>query len=82
MASKLNQKIEFGGRVPVDQYEQFRNTFPQYGATNWFINTALARFNQLVDENPVLKHAVDEAIDAMLDETLERVSAQLPQEGV
>lgn len=76
----LNSKVEFGGRVPQDEYETFRENFPQYGATNWFINAALQRFNQLVEDNPIIKRAVDQAIDDMLDETLERMSAAVPQE--
>lgn len=70
---------EFGGRVPVEEFDKFKEVFPQYGATNWFINNALLRFNQLVEDNPVIKEAIDKAIDDMLDETLSRVSA-IPSE--
>lgn len=66
------EKVKFAGLVPVEEFDKFREVFPQYGATNWFINTALVRFNQLVEDNPVLKNAVDEAIENMLDETLSR----------
>jgi hypothetical protein len=62
--------VEFGGRVPKEEYDRFRDTFPQYGATNWFINNALRRFNQFVEEHPEVKEAVDRSIDLMLDETL------------
>jgi hypothetical protein len=62
--------IEFGGRVPAAEYDRFRDSFPQYGATNWFINKSLRRFNEYVDEHPEVKEAIDRSIDQMLDETL------------
>lgn len=68
--------IEFGGRVPEDEFTRFRDVFPQYGATNWFINTALRRFNSYVEEHPEVRQAVDRSIDLMLDETLRDTPAQ------
>lgn len=68
MAAKETR--EFGGTVPLEEYELFREAFPQYGATNWFINHALKAFNQQIRENPILKTGVDQAIDSMLDDTL------------
>lgn len=70
MAEPAGKPVEFGGRVPVEEFERFKETFPQYGATNWFINNALRRFNQYVEEHPEVREAVDRSIDLMLDETL------------
>jgi hypothetical protein len=63
---------EFGGRVPEEEFKKFKEAFPQYGATNWFINEALRSFNENVRRNPAIRRAVDDAIDDMLDETLAR----------
>lgn len=72
-----DKKVEFSGRVPQSEFDTFREAFPQYGATNWFINMALASFNRLIEENPIIRDAVDQSIDDMLDETLGRVQAPL-----
>lgn len=59
---------EFGAKVPKKEYEFFRTTFPQYGATNWFINAALVKFNEEVKKNPSLADQVDNAVKEMLKE--------------
>jgi hypothetical protein len=57
---------EFSAKVPREEYEFFRDTFPQYGASTWFITSALVEFNARLRENPSLKEHVDRSIDAML----------------
>jgi hypothetical protein len=57
---------EFGARVPLEEYEKFKQNFDSYGAVNWFINTALKRFNERVAENPSLKIILNQAIEDML----------------
>lgn len=63
----LKDTVEFSARVPFSEYEVFKSAFPQYGATNWFINTVLRAFNQRIAEQPDLK----EQIDAAIKDTLE-----------
>ncbi len=63
---------EFGGRVSQEQFDRFKDSFPQYGAVNWFINRSLEALNRRVELNPSIKHVIDLAIDDMLDQTLER----------
>lgn len=60
--------IEFSAKVPDEQYQKFKEVFPQYGAVNWFINTALASFNAQVDARPEVKELVNQAISNMLEE--------------
>jgi hypothetical protein len=57
---------EFSAKVPLDEYNRFKQNFDSYGAVNWFINTALKEFNDRVAANPTLKQLVNEAIDEML----------------
>ena len=59
---------EFSARVPLTEYERFRNRFPQYGATNWFINMSLKQFNDACDRNPDAEQLVGQAIQIMLSE--------------
>jgi hypothetical protein len=62
---------EFSAKVPVTEYETFKKNFPQYGAVNWFINTALASFNRQVRKNPSSVELIDEAVKDMLTERRE-----------
>ena len=66
---------DFGAKVPTTEYERFRNNFPMYGATTWFINTALKRFNDAVERNPSMLDKVDEAIIRMVE--INRVQSSL-----
>jgi len=61
-----NDKVEFSGRVPRKEFDFFKTTFPQYGATNWFINDCLKKFNDKVRANPGLANLIDEMIDDLL----------------
>jgi hypothetical protein len=60
--------IEFSAKVPDEQYQAFKEAFPQYGAVNWFINTALQNFNKQVEANPAVKELVNRSIEEMLQE--------------
>lgn len=66
---------DFGAKVPEREYERFRANFPQYGATTWFINTALRRFNDEVERNPTAADLVDVAISGMVE--VNRIKAEL-----
>lgn len=66
----MTATVDFGGKVPAEEYDRFKEIFPQYGATKWFINVALKSFNDYVDRNPIVREAVDRSINEMLDETL------------
>lgn len=57
---------EFSAHVPVDEYEEFKRNFPQYGAVNWFINSTLTEFNRVVRENPTAREQIVQSIEAML----------------
>lgn len=58
---------EFGGKVPIHEYNDFKKNFPQYGATNWLVNTALAEVNRLVREDAGVANIVQRAIQQHLD---------------
>jgi hypothetical protein len=60
--------IEFSAKVPDEEYQAFKEAFPQYGAVNWFINTALHNFNEQVKANPVVTELVNRSINDMLQE--------------
>lgn len=46
---------EFSARVPEEEVQKFvKHTDGIYGATTWFINSALKEFNKRMDENPDL----------------------------
>jgi hypothetical protein len=63
---------EFGATVPETEWQRFKqNTGMIYGATNWFINTALKEFNDRVEANPTLKVMVSQSIESMLVERRE-----------
>lgn len=59
---------EFGAKVPRDEYEKFRKSFPQYGATNWLINESLKEVNKLVEEDAGVRNIIQKAIQRVLDE--------------
>ena len=67
MAQKNPGFTEFGAPVPDDEYQYFKDQFPQYGAVKWFINQALISFNQKVRENPTAKEQIDRSIEQMID---------------
>lgn len=60
------QTKEFGAKIPQDLYDEFRELFPMYGATTWFIQTSLESFLAQVRENSSLQHLVEKSIDTML----------------
>lgn len=62
-----NETAEFSSHVPREEYEFFKEMFPQYGATKWFINTALVEFNERVRNDASVKNIVAHAIDHMLE---------------
>lgn len=58
-------QVEFTGRVARPDYEEFIGRFPMYGATTWFIRTALSRFLAECQANPSLDDIIIEAIRNM-----------------
>ena len=63
---ELMAEKEFSAKVPLEEYLAFKERFPQYGAVNWFINTALATFNRTVESIPESSAVVNHAIRDML----------------
>lgn len=61
-------QVEFGAKVPQEEYEAFRKNFPQYGATNWLINGALRHVNKLVEEDAAVKGIIEKSIQQLLAE--------------
>lgn len=55
---------EFSARVPEEEVKKFmQHTDGIYGATTWFINTALKEFNERLDKEPdKLRDLVRESI--------------------
>lgn len=62
-----SETVEFSSHVPKEDYDYFREQFPQYGATKWFITSALREFNERVRANPTLKEQVAYSIEHMLE---------------
>lgn len=63
----MDQKFkEFGGKIPEDEYLEFKDNFPQYGATQWLINEAVKNINRLVRETPAYRNLVAIAIENSL----------------
>ena len=61
-----SRTVDFAARIPREPYNEFKENFPMYGATTWFIETALIEFNALVRENPSLKAHVAQAVANMV----------------
>ena len=70
---------EFGASVPEEEYLRFQVRFGGfYGATKWFINSALKEFNDRVEREPSLQLQVAQAIEQMVQQTRE---SKLTPEG-
>lgn len=70
---------EFGASVPEEEYTRFQVRFGGfYGATKWFINSALKEFNDRVEREPTLQLQVAQAIEQMVQSNRE---ARLIPEG-
>lgn len=59
--------VEFSAHVPYEDYKEFKENFPQYGAVKWFLCGALHQFNLQVRQDPSLKQKVAAAIQELLD---------------
>ena len=57
---------EFSAKVPEEEYDQFKQRFPQYGAVNWFINESLRIFNEECAKETVGIELVHRSINLML----------------
>lgn len=57
---------KFCGFVPAEEVYRFRAAFPQYGATQWFLTTALKRFNDEIAAHPRSVDLIDASIKSML----------------
>lgn len=58
---------EFGAPVPTEEYEFFKENFPQYGAVKWFITSSLVEFNAQVRANPSSREQISAAIQQMVE---------------
>jgi hypothetical protein len=65
MAKDQGGKTEFSALVPTPEYEKFRRRFPGYGASTWFINSALLEFNARMEQHPELQKEIEKSIEAM-----------------
>jgi hypothetical protein len=70
--SSEDTKVEFSAKVSKEAYDEFKETFPQYGAVNWFINSALESLNAKVKESPEFKDIVNSAISDLLEKNRNR----------
>lgn len=63
---------EFGATVPEEEYLRFQVRFGGfYGATKWFITSALKEFNDRVEREPTLQLQIAQAIENMVQEARE-----------
>jgi hypothetical protein len=58
--------VEFSARVPREDFEEFKANFPQHGAVQWFISTALKEFNRVCSSSETIQEQVEQAIEQML----------------
>jgi len=61
-----DERVEFSSKVPREEYDRFKERFPQYGAVNWLINTMLKTFNDLCDMTPDAQEIINRSINLML----------------
>lgn len=66
-----NDKVEFGARIPRKLFDEFREYFPQYGASTYFINTSLEEFMAGVRGDPSARERVRAAIEKMVRDNRE-----------
>jgi hypothetical protein len=60
---------EFSAKVPEEEYDRFvKNTGGTYGATTWFITTALRMFNDRMEQHPTAQEDLQAAINSFLVE--------------
>lgn len=59
-------EVEFTAKVPEPLWREFKQRFPQYGASKWFINMALRAFLDLLRGVPENDHLIRRAIDELL----------------
>jgi hypothetical protein len=65
---------EFSARVPEEDYKEFvRLTDGVYGATTWFITTALKTFIGQQKETPTPREQIVKAIRSMIEDRKEEV---------
>lgn len=58
--------VEFSAKIPRELYERFKALFPQYGAVNWFINTATATFVEECEKEPSAPEVVNRSVNILL----------------
>lgn len=58
--------VEFPARVHEQDYQQFNELFPQYGATSWFVRSVLKQFNEASRSWPTSPRQVEMAVDTVL----------------
>lgn len=72
----LGPTKEFGAKIPLELYDEFRELFPTYGSTTWFIENALKCFLAQVRDNPTLQEILDKAIEEMVKERREESNVE------
>jgi hypothetical protein len=73
---------EFGARIPADMAERFKELFPIYGATKWFIQESLRYFLSVVEDNPPLQDVVAASIQSMLSDASELSTDEDQENGL
>lgn len=58
--------VEFSAKIPRELYDRFKALFPQYGAVNWFINTATQTFVDECEKEPSSVETVNRSVNLML----------------
>lgn len=61
-------EIEFGGKIPAADYEEFRRNFPQYGSVKWFVREAVRAANLLMRERKGSALVVEDSIVALFSQ--------------
>lgn len=63
----MSSTVAFSARVPIAEYLRFKDRFPQYGASQWFINAALRAFNDRLSQEPSLEAVIEESIQSAIE---------------
>jgi hypothetical protein len=66
-----NEKVDFSAKIPRHLYDEFRRYFPAYGATTWFINSALNALMESVRDDPDAVERVQKSVELMVQENRE-----------
>lgn len=65
MPRETETQVELTARVDRPDYDEFIGNLPTFGATSWFIRTAVKNFNEQCKKDPSLADKVRAAIEDM-----------------